>query len=63
MCLNFRLCGMKFVNNVFFVEEIVLCILNEKKYSVKIRMNEGGLLYVILESFKLCVIIFYIYVV
>lgn len=25
------LCGMKFVNNVFFVEEIVLCSLNEKK--------------------------------
>lgn len=55
MCLNFRLCDMKFVINVFFVEEIVLCILNEKKYSVKIRMNEGGLLYVILEIVLYCV--------
>lgn len=63
MCPNPRLRGTTSANNAFLAEETALRTLNEKKHSVKTRMNEGGLLYAILESFKLCATIFHIHVV
>ena len=61
MCPNPRLRGTKSVINAFLAEETALRTLNEKKHSVKTRMNEGGLLYAILETVLYCVQQYFIY--